>query len=408
MIDEIDVPETQKICPCCGEAMSPYSHEASEQLHYLPAKLEVHETRRLKYACGHCHGALVRAPMPVLSPIPKSMASASLLAYLIVSKFADGLPLYRIAGRLRRLGIEISHTLMSEWLMQCYPLLEELHRRMIRKVLDSGHVYTDDTTLPLQNDDPERRKTFEAKLWVYAKDHRHGPPLIVYEFSRSRTRDAPLTFLAGYRGDLQADAYPGYDPLFIDGAIREIACNVHARRKFVEAADLLKTPGRAHQALAFYKALFRIERQIRDLSDADRLRERQEKTVPLLAQFKAWLDNAVHTVLPKDSLGIAVNYALKHWEALTNFTQAGHLEASNNYAERCMRPVAVGRKAFLFVGSERAGHAAAIYYSLVESCKANQVNPLTYLTYVLRNARDKSVTLPTPDDFTASNISHVG
>jgi transposase len=404
----IDVPEEQKTCPCCGQRMSPFGHESSEQLHYVPARLEVHETRRLKYSCTHCHGAVVRAPMPVLPPIPKSMASASLLAYLIVSKFADGLPLYRMAGRLARLGIELSHTLMSEWLMQCAELLEDLHRRMIRKVLDSGHIYTDDTTLPLQNDDPTRRKTFEAKLWVYAKDNRHGPPLIVYEFSKSRTRDAPLTFLADYRGYLQADAYPGYDPLFVDGKITEIACNVHARRKFVEAADLLQHPGRPHEALAFYKEMFRIERRIRDLSDEQRLRERQERTVPLLTQFKAWLDRAVHTVLPKDSFGIAVNYALKHWDALTHFTKAGHLEASNNYAERCMRTVAVGRKAFLFVGSERAGHAAAIYYSLVESCKANKVNPLTYLTYVLTHARNKSATLPTPDEFTESNIAQVG
>jgi hypothetical protein len=154
--------------------------------------------------------------------------------------------------------------------------------------------------------------------------------------------------------------------------------------------------------------LFRIERRIKDLSDEARLQERQRHSVPLLNQFKAWLDHAVHTVLPKDSLGIAVNYALKHWDALTTFIKAGHLDASNNYAERCMRPVAVGRKAFLFVGSERAGHAAAIYCSLVESCKANKVNPLTYLTYVLANARNKSITLPTPDEFTASDIAHVG
>jgi transposase len=194
----------------------------------------------------------------------------------------------------------------------------------------------------------------------------------------------------------------------VRGKIIEVACNVHARRKFVEAADLLQRPGRPHEALAFYRELFRIERRIKDLTDEERLRERQEKTAPLLAQFKAWLDHAVHTVLPKDTLGIAVNYALMHWEALTNFTKAGHLDASNNYAERCMRTVAVGRKAFLFVGSERAGHAAAIYYSLVESCKANKVNPLTYLTYVLANARNKSITLPTPDEFTASNIAHVG
>ncbi len=154
--------------------------------------------------------------------------------------------------------------------------------------------------------------------------------------------------------------------------------------------------------------MFRIERQIKHLSDAERLQQRQERIVPILNQFRAWLDHAVHTVLPKDSLGIAVNHALKHWDALTTFTKAGHLDASNNYAERCMRPVAVGRKAFLFVGSERAGHAAAIYYSLVESCKANVVNPLTYLTYVLANARNKSITLPTPDELTASNIAHVG
>ena len=237
--------------------------------------------------------------------------------------------------------------------------------------------------MPPQNNDPARRTTVEAKLWVYAKDHRHGPPLIVYEFSRSRSRDAPLSVLADYRGHVQADAYPGYDPLFVTGKIIEVACNVHARRKFVEAADLLKSPGRPHEALAFYRELFRVERRIVRLDDAARLEERQRHTVPLLDKFKAWLDQTVHTVPLKDTFGIAVNYALKHWDALTNFTKAGHLEASNNYAERCMRPVAVGRNAFLFMGSEQAGHAAAIYHSLVESGKAIKVNPLTYLTDVL-------------------------
>ena len=408
VIEQLDVPEEQKACPCCGERMNPLGHESSEQLHYIAARLEVHETQRLTYSCSHCHGAVVRAQLPVLSPIPESMASASLLAYLIVSKFADGLPLYRIAGRLARLGIDLSHTLMSEWLVQCAELLEELHRRMATKVLDSGHVYTDDTTLPLQNHDPARRKTYEAKLWVYAKDNRHGPPLIVYAFSKSRTRDAPLTFLKDYRGYLQADAYPGYDPLYLTGKITEVACNVHARRRFVEAADLLKRPGRPHEALAFYREIFRIERQIKGFTDEERLVARQERTVPLLAKFKAWLDNAVHSVLPKDSLGEAVHYALKHWSALTRFTEAGHLDASNNYAERCMRAVAVGRKAFLFIGSERAGHAAAIYYSLVESCKANSVNPLTYLTYILSNARNKVTQLPTPDEFAEFRIAPAG
>ncbi len=152
-------------------------------------------------------------------------------------------------------------------------------------------------------------------------------------------------------------------------------------------------------ALGFYKAIYRIERRIKDLSDAERLSARQARTVPLLARFKACLDQAAHSVLPKDTLGEAVRYSLKHWVALSRFTEAGHLDASNNYAERCLRTVAVGRKAFLSVGSERAGHAAAIYYSLTESCKANHVNPLTYLTYVLTHARSKAITLPTPDEF---------
>ncbi len=217
-----------------------------------------------------------------------------------------------------------------------------------------------------------------------------------------------LRFLKDYRGYLQADAYPGYDPLYLSGKIMEVACNVQARRRFVEAVDLLKNPGRPHEALAFYKKLFRIEQQIKGFTDEERLRVRQERTVPLLTKFKTWHDNAVHSVLPKDSLGEAVHYALRNWTALTKFTEAGHLDTSNNDAERCMRAVAVGRKAFPFVGSERAGHAAAIYYSRVESCKANRVNPLTYLTYILANARDKALRLSTPDEFAALSTAPAG
>jgi hypothetical protein len=183
---------------------------------------------------------------------------------------------------------------------------------------------------------------------------------------------------------------------------------VHARRKFVEAAELLKTPGRPHEAVKFFKALFRIERQIDHLPDDERHAQRQRCSVPILKDFKTWLDVQALAVLPKSALGEAVGYTLRHWDALCRYTEAGYLEASNNFAEQCMRPVAVGRKAFLFVGSERAGHAAAIYYSIVQSCKVNHVNPLTYLTYVLRNVRNRSVTLPTPDDFTTPAAGQIG
>lgn len=408
VINEVDVPESERTCKECGAAMRPFGMECSEHLHYVPASIRILETRRKKYACAGCHGAIVRAPIANPEPLQKSMASSSLLAYLIVSKFADGLPLYRIAARLQRLGVDLSHTAMSDWLMQCAQLLEELHRRMIRKVLDSGHVFTDDTSLPLQNDDPERSGTIRAKLWVYARYRRRHKPLVTYEFSRSRSQEAPLSHLKDYRGYLQADAFPGYDRLYADGRIREVACLVHARRKFVEAAELLKTPGRPHEAVKFFKALFRIERQIESLSDEERHAERQRRAVPVLKDFKTWLDVQALAVLPKSALGEAVGYTLRHWGALCRYTEAGYLEASNNFAEQCMRPVAVGRKAFLFVGSERAGHAAAIYYSIVQSCKVNHVNPLTYLTYVLKNVRNRAVTLPTPDDFTMPAAGQLG
>jgi transposase len=176
---------------------------------------------------------------------------------------------------------------------------------------------------------------------------------------------------------------------------------VHARRKFVEVTELMKQPGRAHEAIAFIKAIYRIEKQIRPADDATRQAERQRRLRPLLATFKAWLDAQANAVVPKSAMGTAVSYALKNWDALTRFTEQGYLEPDNNYAEQCLRPVAIGRKnfLFLFVGSERAGRAAAIYYSLVESCKVNQVNPLTYLTYVLSHVRDPRVALRTPDEY---------
>lgn len=208
-IVEQDIAESENTCSCCGEALSLIGLDSSEHLAYCPASLKIIETRRKKYACASCHGEIKRAPLPQDVPLAKSMASSSLLAFLIVANFADGLPLYRISKHLERLGIELSDALMSDWLIQCAALLGELHRRMVRKVLDSGHVFTDDTILPLQNADPARKTTVKARLWLYARSRRRHKPLVVYEFSRSRSREAPRGFLADYRGYVQADAFPG-------------------------------------------------------------------------------------------------------------------------------------------------------------------------------------------------------
>jgi len=395
----IDIPEADKICGYCGKELHRFGEECSEQLRYVPASLKIIETRRQKYACNHCHGEIKRAPPDLSVPLQKSMASASLLAFLIVCKFADGLPLYRIANRLSRLGIELSDSLMSRWLMQCAVLLEELHDRMINQVLASGHLFTDDTILPMQNHDPTRHTTHKSRLWVYARSRRRDKPLVYYEFTKDRTQQGPLSRLKDYRGYVQADAFPGYDRLYASGNIIEVACMVHARRKFVEVTELMKHKGRAHEALRFIARLYRIETQIRPLSDAQRYEQRQQRSIPVLNEFKAWLDVQVNAVLPKSAMGNAVHYALKNWDALRRYTEQGYLEPDNNFAEQCLRPVAVGRKSFLFVGSEKAGKAAAIYYSLMESCKLNKVNPLTYMTYVLSNVRNKQITLKLPHEF---------
>lgn len=402
-IREIDIPEDSKICPCCAGRLHAFGFDASEHVHYVPASLKVVETRRLKYSCRRCHTGVQRAPSDKSAPLQKSMVSASLMAFLAVCKFADHQPAYRISAHLRRLGIDLAHGVMSDWLVQGAELLEPLHRQVMDQVLQRGHLFTDDTILPMQAHDADRRSTLKSRIWCYATHHRRGAPLVAYEFSLTRSQQVPLQRLVDYQGYIQADAFPGYDRVFDQRwpgrqAI-EVACWAHARRKFVEVAGLTKVQGRAHEALAFIRSLYRIEKQIRDIGDADRRTARQERSAPVLRAFKSWLDREVNAILPRSALGTAIVYTLKNWDALCRYTEQGYLEIDNNTAERCMRPIALGRKNFLFVGSERGGHAAAIWYTLVESCKLNGVNPLAYLTFVLEKVRNKTVDLPRPDQF---------
>jgi transposase len=406
----IDIPEAEKTCSCCGGALHPMKDETAEHLEYIPATLKIIETRRKKYACNGCHGEIKRAKEDFPPLFPKGMASPSLIAFLIVCKYADHLPLYRISQILKRMGIEISDALMSDWLLQASELFDELMKRMIATVLATGHVFTDDTILPMQKNDPNRNTTVKSRLWVYAAytEPERQKPLVVYDFSVTRSQAAPVGFLTGYAGYLQADAFPGYDILFRSKGVLEIACWAHARRKFVDVTALMKTPGRAHTAIAYIKKLYAIESQIRRLKDDEKLKQRQAQSRKVLEQFKAWLDIEVHAVLPKSILGNAICYTLKNWDALCRYTEQGFLEADNNFAERCMRPVALGRKNYLFVGSERGGKAAALYYSLIESCKLNKVNSLTYMTYLLSNVRNKSTTLPMPHEFNQTNTAQIG
>ena len=310
------------------------------------------------------------------------MATASLITFLIVSKFVDHLPLNRIQRLLARVGIQLPRSTQSQWLLKVASLCKPLIDLMREELLTSPQIFTDDTVLPLQNDDKTRNTLIQSRLWVYGRQQKTGPPIIIYDFTRTREKQGPHRFLRDYKGYVQADAYAGYDGLYARGA-KEVACMAHCRRKFEKIAREEKTPGPASEAMCLIKELYKVEQKIKHFTDKKRKKQRRLHSKPKLKKFKRWLDEKSKHHLPKNKFGQAVQYALNHWQALTRYCDAGYLEIDNKFSEREMRPVALGRKNYLFTGSEKGGEAAAIFYSLVESAKANHLNIDRYLTSVL-------------------------
>lgn len=379
---ELDLDEAEKTCPCCQGELHKIGEDCTRQVEYLPPQTRVIETIRPKYACRMCETGIKQQLLPP-SPIPKSMATPSLLAFLIVSKYLDHLPLHRIQRQLARVGITLPRSTQSDWMMACANLLRRLVDVMKQDLLAMPQIFTDDTILPLQNDDKQRDSLIKARLWVYAGQYKTGPPIVLYDFTRSRSKSGPVGFLNDYTGYLQADAYSGYDELYTLGA-KEVGCMAHCRRKFFEAAELESTPGSATHALAIIGQLYQIERDVKQASPKKRKKHRRRFAKPLLKKFHRWLQTQRQYHLPKGKFAKAVNYALNHWLALTRYCDAGYLAIDNNFSERQMRPIALGRKNYLFTGSERGGNAAAILYSLVETAKLNKLNVYHYLSNVLQ------------------------
>jgi transposase len=328
-------------------------------------------------------GPVVVAATKPATPIARGLPGPGLLANLIVSKYADHLPLYRLERIYQRQGVLLPRSTTCDWLAACAALLRPVYDRMVSGVLQSRWLHTDDTTVT--NQQPAEGATATARLWVYLGDTFH--PYNVFDFTATRKRDGPQQFLAGFHGYLHADAFSGYDALYLpaptggEAAIIEVACNAHARRKFYEArsSDAL----RSHQALAYYAQLYEIERQGRDREERQRLRMRQDLAVPILEKFKTWLEAQRTEVLPKSPLGEAIGYALNNWSALIRYTDAGFLSIDNNVAEREMKRIAIGRKNWLFVGSERGGQTAAVLFSFTSTCQRLGVEPWAYLQDVL-------------------------
>ena len=380
-----ELSETERRCPCCGETRAPIGEECSEQLDYQPASLFVIEHVRRTYACQHCQGQLVTAPKPP-QPIDKGLPGPGLLAQVVVSKYHDHLPLHRQERIFERQGFMLRRSTTCQWMAACAQLLQPLYALMVARVLASKVIHADDTPVPVL--DETRNTTRRGHLWDYLGDQDH--PYNVFDFMPNHSRDGPVHFLRGFRGFLQADAYSGYEALYKNGAIVEVACWAHTRRYFFEAKD--SDAARAHQALAFIRQLYVVEAQARDVDALERAALRQQHARPILDVFRAWFDQqtgvADNPVLPKSPLGQAIAYARTNWEALVRYTTDGNLAIDNNPAERALRAVVTGRKNWLFAGSDAGGRTAAVLYSFTSSCQRHKLDSFAYL-------RDLFTRLPT-------------
>jgi transposase len=327
---------------------------------------------------------VLTAPRPT-PPLAKGLPGAGLLAHVIVSKFVDHLPLHRLERIYERQGLFVPRSTLSDWLAACAQALQPLYEALIAALLQSRALHTDDTPVKVQ--DPATHQLGTGRLWVYLGDGAH--PYNGFDFTATRQRDGPQHFLETYRGYLHADAFSGYDGLYLPdprtatARVVEVACNAHARRKFYEARTSASIA--AYEALAYYRQLYELERaaQRNAFTDGQRLQMRQDLALPILNRFHAWLEGQRAEVLPKSPLAEAVGYALNNWSALVRYTEAGFLAIDNNVAEREMKRIAIGRKNWLFFGSAQGGRTAAVLLSLTSTCQRLGVEPWAYLQDVL-------------------------
>lgn len=389
-----DIPEEEKQCDC-GTELSCIGQDVSEKLDYVPAKLRVIRHIRLKYACKDCEGVESEGPTVKIAPVPvqllpKSIASEGLIAHLIVSKFADGLPLYRQQKIFGRLGIDLSRATMANWVVKasqkCRPLVD-----LLEKEIRSGPLINADETPYQVLNEPGRRNTTKSYMWVF-KGGREDHPTLLYQYHRTRSGDAALNFLKDYQGYVQSDAFSGYECLSEKKGITHVGCWAHARRHFVDVikakkknrSKRIQPKSLADEALEFIRRLYQIEKeaQLKNLEPQGIYQLRQEKAKPVLDDFKVWLDSKQQLTPPKGLLGKAINYTLNHWEKLIVYIEDGRLSPDNNAAENAIRPFVVGRKNWLFAGHPNGAEAGATFYSLVETAKANGLEPYNYLRYI--------------------------
>ncbi len=394
-----DLSDEEKVCTCCGRTMDCIGEDITRELELEPARLEAHIHVRPKYACRHCKSGVSAAPLPA-RPIPGGIAGPGLVTEVIVSKFGDHLPLYRLEDILARYGVYIPRSTMSDWIKFAAELLRPLYKLQRERVLQSSVMWTDDTPITVLGGP---KGSFRGHFWTYLGDAEH--PYSVYDFTTSHSRDGPARFLQGYSGYLHADAYTGYDAIFLDptSSILEVACWAHARRKFFDAVK--SYPRESHQVLEWIRQLYDIEDRAHDLSVDARRELRTREAIPVLDKIETYLTELAPRALPKSTWGKAVTYARNQWEALRRYTEDGRLTIDNNVSERTLRQQAIGRKNYLFLGNETAGPRAAVLYTILAGAKRHRIEPWSYVReLVLRlHADDLRLEELLPDRWAAAH-----
>jgi len=401
-----DVPEAEKLCSHCGEPKARIGEDEARVLQFIPAHFELHVHILPKYACSHCRDGVV-APEPPPRPLSGCIAGAGLLAQVLVSKFAEHLPLYRFEDISARYGLYLSRSTLCDWVGNVADLLKPLYELEKELVRLAAVIWTDDTPVTVLGG--EKPGSHKGRFWVYI-----GPaafPYDVYDFTENRKRDGPALFLAGYAGYLHADAFAGYDGIYIgsDGLIFEVACWAHARRKFFEARS--SSPAEASLILEMIRRLYEVEDRARPLDDAARRALRQAEAVPILERLRGELDRLASRLLPKSALAQAVGYALNQWQALCRYTEDGRLTIDNNVSERRLRDQAIGRKNWLFLGSDEAGPRAAVICTIIAGAKRHRLEPWAYLNDVILqlsvDSSRESLERLLPDRWAEAHPEHV-
>ena len=378
-----DVPEAQRTCPC-GTPMVEIGQDVSEQLDIVPMQVRVLRHIRKRYGCPGSAHAPVTAALPA-QPLPKSNASADFLAMLLTVKFVDGLPLARFEYVLDRHGVPVPRQTLARWVIGTSHALQPLQNLMRDALLEGSVIHIDETVVQVLKE-PDKKPTSNSYMWVQTG----GPPdkpVILYDYDPSRSGDVPVRLLQEYCGYLMTDGYDGYNQLAKTEGIEHLACWAHVRRRFVEAVRVQPKGrrGKADEALALIGKLYGIERNHKEDCVEARLLSRQQHSVPALAALHSWLEKTLPGVTPQSALGTALSYMHKYWPRLTRYTERGDLPIDNNRCENAIRPFVVGRKAWLFSDTPAGAHASALIYSLVQTAKANALEPYAWLRRVLRD-----------------------